>query len=72
VGIVALGVVPWIVWTLHRGLREGRLPIVRSHVRRDERPGAFWTLFLLFVGIALLMTFIALDLLTGVDVRTWL
>jgi hypothetical protein len=66
VGIVALAVVPWIAWTLRRGLRDGRLPIFRSYVDRSERPTAFGVLFIFFVGAAVLMTFIAFDLLVRV------
>ena len=62
-GIVALAAVPWIVWILRRGLRDRRLPIGRSHVRGDERPGAFRTLFAFYVAAALTMAFIAADLL---------
>ena len=65
VGIVALAAVPWIVWILRRGLRDGRLPIGRDYVRRDERPGAFGALFGFYAVAALTMAFIALDLLFG-------
>ena len=67
VGIVAIGVLPWIGWTLRRGLREGRLPILRSHVVRAERPGPFFLLFGLYAAIA--MAVIGLDLLFGLDLR---
>ena len=65
VGLITLATVPWIVWILRRALRDKRLPIGRSYVRRDERPGAFRTLFGFYVAAALMMTFIALDLLFG-------
>ena len=69
VGIVALGVVPWIGWTLLRGTREGRLPIVRSHVLRAERPAAFAGLFGLYLIAAIAMGWIGLDLLLGIRSR---
>ena len=69
VGIVALGVVPWIGWTLRRGLREGRLPILRNHVVRAERPGPFFMLFGLYVLAAIAMAAIGLDLLFGLGLR---
>lgn len=65
-GIVALGVVPWVVWIIRRGLRDGKLPIGRSHVRRDERAAPFWALLGFYVCAALLMFFISLDLLFGI------
>jgi hypothetical protein len=69
VGIVALGVVPWIGWTLLRGIREGRLPIVRSHVLRAERPQAFLALFGLYLLAGAAMAWIGLDLLIGLRSR---
>jgi hypothetical protein len=62
-GIVALAVVPWIVWTIRRGLGDQRLPIGRSHVSRTERPGAFNALLAFYSLAALFLTFIGLDLL---------
>ena len=69
VGLIALAVVPWLVWRLRRGLVEGKLPIGRSHLLRDERPGAFRALFAVYVAAAALMGFIAADLLVGIDFR---
>ena len=68
VGIVALGLLPWIAWTLTRGLRAGRLPIGRGHILRAERPGAFIALLCLYIVAALLITAIALDLLFHIDI----
>lgn len=65
VGLVCLGLVPWIGWTVSRGLRDGRLPIGRAYVRHEERRGAFVTLLVLYVFAALGMAWIAVDLLTG-------
>lgn len=67
VGLIALAVVPWLVWRLRRGLVEGKLPIGRSHLLRDERPGAFRALFALYVAAALTMAFIGIDLLVGIE-----
>lgn len=63
VGFIALAVVPWLVWRLRRGLREGRLPMGRAYVDRAERPGAYRSLFAFYVIAALMMAFIGLDLL---------
>lgn len=64
-GAVSLALVPWIAWTVARGLGSGRLPIGRDHVVHGERPGAFATLLVLYVFAALGMAWIGLDLLTG-------
>jgi hypothetical protein len=66
VGLVALAVLASIAWILRRGLREAWLPIGKGQVHRDGRPGAFFTLFGLYVAAALLMAFIGLDLLIGI------
>ena len=71
VGLVALGVIPWIAWTLRRGLQEKRLPIGRTHVQRGARPGVFKALIVFYVAAALLMGVIALDLLFGVQLWIW-
>jgi len=62
VAIVSLGLVPWIIWTVRRGLRSGMLPIGGTHVRRDERPAAFNMLLWVYALVALLAVFIAFDL----------
>ena len=64
-GVVSLAIVPWIAWTLRRGLKAGRLPLGRAHVTYAERPGAFATLLVLYVFAAFSMGWIGLDLLTG-------
>ena len=67
VGFVAGAVVlPWVVLTLARAVREGRLPIGRGYVLRAERPGAYWVLFGFYAASAVLAAVIALDLLFGV------
>ena len=63
VGIVSLGLVPWIGWTVQRGLRAGRLPIGRAHVARAERPGAFNLLLAAYALAAIGAAVIGLDLL---------
>jgi hypothetical protein len=73
VGIIAaVVVVPWTTWTIWRGLRNGRLPIGRGYVQRDERAGPFWVLLALYVAAALTAAFISLDLLFGPTFRKWL
>jgi hypothetical protein len=69
IGLIAALLVPWLVWTMRRGLREGRLPIGRSHVVRAERPGPFYVMFALYVAILVAVTMIAADLLFGLNLR---
>ena len=72
VGLVTLGVVLWIGWTLRRGLRDGKLPIGRSYLKRDERPGAFRALLVFWIAMAIFAAIISLDLLFNMDVKFWL
>jgi hypothetical protein len=70
VGIIAAAVVvPWTTWIVARGLRDGRLPIGRGHVRRDERAGPYWVLLSFYAAAALTAVFISLDLLFGPTFR---
>ena len=68
VGLVALALVPWIIWTMLRGLRDGRLPMARGHVVRAERTGAFNILMGLYAIMLVLVAVIALDLLLGIEI----
>lgn len=69
VGAVALAVVPWLLWIIHRGLRDGKLPIGRGHVFRGKRAGPFAVLLALYAVAAAGMLYISLDLLFGVGAR---
>ena len=62
-----LVILPWIGWTVRRGLANARLPIGRGYVEQSERPGAFRVLLTLYVVAGLLIAFIAADLLVGLD-----
>jgi hypothetical protein len=68
VGLVALALVPWIIWTMMRGIREGRLPMARGHVARVERRAAFNVLMGLYAIMLVLAAIIALDLLLGIKI----
>jgi hypothetical protein len=65
-GLIGLALIPWIGCTVRRGLRLGALPIGRAYVRRDERRSAFTLLLGLYLAAALLIAFIAVDLLIGI------
>ena len=70
VGIIAFGALAWIVWILVRGVRDRQLPIGKSRIASSDRPGAFQTLFVFYVGAGLMMGFIALDLIFGIAPRS--
>ena len=69
VGLVSLGLIVWIGWTMRRGLRRGLLPIGRSYVDRDERPGAFGALLAFYAVAALFSLYVSLNLLFGIGTR---
>lgn len=61
-----LVVVPWIAWTMRRGFSEGRLPIGRGYVVREERPGPFRALLGFYAAALALIAFAGVDLLFGI------
>ena len=69
VGLVALALVPLIGWRIVRGVRDGRLPVYRATITRDDNRAKFNALLavhtLSLVGIAV----IAADLLLGLGLR---
>lgn len=65
VGLIAFAAVPWIIIILVRARRDRRLPIGRGHVLRDERPGAYRVLLLVYIVCAALMLFVSIDLMLG-------
>ena len=69
VGLVALVLLPLIGWRIVRGLREGRLPIYRTHLHRDDSRPKFNVLLALHVLSLLLAALVAADLLLGLGLR---
>jgi hypothetical protein len=67
VGLIGLALIPWIGWTVRRGLRLGTLPIGRAYVRREERRSAFNLLLGLYLAVGLMVGFIAGDLLLRIS-----
>ena len=63
VGAIALALLPMIAWRVRRGLGEGRLPLYRTYVDRDEAGSKFGLLLALHALSFVLVAAIAADLL---------
>lgn len=69
VGLIALALVPLIALRIWRGLRDGRAPLYRTYVTREESAAKFGVLLVLH-GLSLaLVAFIAADLLLNLGIR---
>ena len=69
VGLVALALVPLIALRVWRGLREGRLPVYRTYLDRDEDRSKFMALLGIHLVSLALVAFIAADLLLGLGFK---
>ena len=69
VGLIALALLPIVAWRILRGLREGRLPIYRTYVSRDEQPGRFRFMLLLHGLSLLFVALVCAELLLGLGLR---
>lgn len=69
VGLFALALVPLIAWRLHRGLRDGRLPVYRTYLRREENRAKFAVLLAVHALTLLVVAVVAADLLLGLGLR---
>ena len=69
VGLIALAVVVLIARRIQRGLTDGRLPIYRTYVNRDEQPGRFRVMLFLHGLSLVLVAIVAADLLLGLGLR---
>ena len=67
VGVIALALVPVILWRIRRGLRDGRLPIYRTYLEREADPGRFRVLLVLHCLSLVVVAAIAAHLLLGLD-----
>jgi hypothetical protein len=63
VGLIAAALLPMIAWRVRRGLNEGRLPLYRTYVGRDEAGSRFGLLLALHALSFVLVAIIAADLL---------
>jgi hypothetical protein len=69
VGLLALALLPLIGWRIVRGLRDGRLPLYRTYVSREENRARFGALLVLHALSFLLIAAISADLLLNLGLR---
>ena len=69
VGLIGLVLLPLIGHRLLRGMREGRLPLYRTYLRREENVAKFNFVLGLHVLSLLLVGTIAADLLLNLGLR---
>jgi hypothetical protein len=70
VGLICLSLVPLVALRIHKGLSTGRLPVYRTYLNRDERPGKFYALLIIHALSLALVALIAADLLLGLGFRS--
>ncbi len=69
VGLVALALLPLIGLRVWRGVRDGRLPIYRTYLTREEEAGKFAFLLILHALSFVVIALVAADLLLGLGFR---
>ena len=70
VGLACLGLLPLIAIRIVRGLRDGRLPVYRSHLSREEAGGARFNVLLALHALSFLaVALVAADLLLNLGLR---
>ena len=69
VGLVALCLIPLIARRIYRGVRDGRLPLYRTYLNRDDGVGRFNLLVGLHVLSLLLIAVVCADLLLNLGLR---
>ena len=69
VGLVALALLPLIALRVWRGLRDGRLPVYRTYLTREENAGKFTFLLILHALSFIVVAVVAADLLLGLGLR---
>ncbi len=72
VGLVALALLPLIALRIARALREGRVPIYRTYLRREDSSAKFHVLLALHALSFLLIATVAADLLFSLGLREML
>jgi hypothetical protein len=69
VGILALALLPLIGRRILLGLRDGRLPLYRTYIAREESRGRFGVLLVLHALSFLLIAAVSADLLFDLGLR---
>ncbi|HEX8193461.1 MAG TPA: hypothetical protein VF552_11235 [Allosphingosinicella sp.] len=69
VGLFALALVPLIAARLVRGVREGRVPVYRTYLTREENRAKFNVLLVIHALSLVLVAVVAADLLLGLGLR---
>jgi hypothetical protein len=69
VGVIGLALLPLIAHRILRGLREGRLPVYRTYLTREEGQAKFNALLGLHALSFLVVALIAADLLFNLGLR---
>jgi len=72
VGLLALALLPVIGWRIIRGLRDGRLPVYRTYLNRDDSGAKFTVLLALHALTFGLIALVAADLLFNLGLREML
>jgi len=72
VGLVALALVPLIGLRVLRGLKDGRLPVYRTYLSREESGSRFAVLMGLHILSLLVVGLVAADLLLNLGLRSLL
>ena len=70
VGAIALALLPMIALRIRRGLKDGRLPLFRTYVGRDEAGSKFGALLALHALSFVVVAAIAADLLLDLGLRS--
>jgi hypothetical protein len=69
VGLFAIALVPLIALRLYRGLSEGRLPVYRTYLHREENRSKFAVLLALHALSLIVVAGIAADLLFNLGLK---
>jgi hypothetical protein len=70
VGLVALALVPLIGWRILRGFRQGRLPIYRTSLSREDSGSKFAVLMGLHILSLIAVGLAAAELLFNLGLRS--
>ena len=69
VGLLGAALLPVIAWRLVRSVREGRVPVYKTYIRREDGPAKYNVMLGLHALIFLLVAGIAADLLFNLGLR---